>query len=309
MASKAELFEAGFLHKIIGVRPGTTGKELKEACQRARLRNHPDKGGDTEIFKIVETTVQLLLNELPSCADNAPLLLRALRIEIDELRLVFDRGLGGNVKQLQHLREEYKKAFLEYQQHLEEVEERRAREQIQRERRAREARELQEHIDRINKMFKESTLIQVLLKRCSRKPSTQFPSLPPGSTNARYKELHQRYRSLGQLKCKRRKQDKDVAGIEDERAAVLHEVRGLVNTHIAHACKQHQVHTNFPRRARTHPSYESLEPLRQSYRKLKDLARTYPQRDHLERAGVILRQAWELVSLGLSCFFTSMNLS
>ena len=73
MASKAaELFEAGLLHKIIGVRPGTTGKELKEACQRARLLHHPDKGGDGQIFGIVEEAIKLLLNDLPDFGVNTP---------------------------------------------------------------------------------------------------------------------------------------------------------------------------------------------------------------------------------------------
>ena len=62
MTSKvAELFEAGHLHKIIGVRPGTTGKELKDACQRARPRTHPDMVGNAELFKIIEATVKLLV--------------------------------------------------------------------------------------------------------------------------------------------------------------------------------------------------------------------------------------------------------
>ena len=86
------LFEAGQLHRIVGVRPGTTGKELKEACQRARLRHHPDKGGNTEIYKIVEATVQLLLNNLPSCGENAPDLLRVLHMHIVDERRAFDRG-------------------------------------------------------------------------------------------------------------------------------------------------------------------------------------------------------------------------
>ena len=73
MAAKvAELFEAGFLHKIIGVKPGTYGKELKDACQRARLRHHPDKGGNGQLFGIVEEAIKLLLNILPSCDGSTP---------------------------------------------------------------------------------------------------------------------------------------------------------------------------------------------------------------------------------------------
>ena len=80
-------------------------------------------------------------------------------------------------------------------------------------------------------------------------------------------------------------------------AEVLLEARSLANMQIAHECQQHQIHTQFPRMARTHPKYESLGPLRQTYRKLRDLSRKYQGRDHQERAEAILRQAWELVRL------------
>ena len=158
MDPMAELFEAGHLHKIVGVRPGTTGNKLKEACQRARLRHHPDKGGATELFNIVEAIVQLCLNNLPSCGENTPVHLRALHMQIDNERSVFDRG-RGDVKQLQRLRENYKRHFHAHQQHLEEVEARRVREQLQRERRVREARELQEYIDRVDKIYETNALI------------------------------------------------------------------------------------------------------------------------------------------------------
>ena len=63
--SIAHWYSQGLLHKIVGVQPGTAGAKLKEACRVARLRAHPDKGGDGKIFSIVESAIQLLLNVLP----------------------------------------------------------------------------------------------------------------------------------------------------------------------------------------------------------------------------------------------------
>ena len=118
-ANVAQLFAAGFLHKIVGVRPGTSGKELKDACRLARLQAHPDKGGSKELFNIVEEAVQILLNVLPEVDVNAPLWLNRLRVEIDRCRYEFDRGCG-NVKILQGLRTEYMR---EYRKHMDKLQE------------------------------------------------------------------------------------------------------------------------------------------------------------------------------------------
>ena len=78
---------------------------------------------------------------------------------------------------------------------------------------------------------------------------------------------------------------------------VLLEARPIADMEIIKECRQRQLHEQFPRIASKHQKYESLAPLRQTYRKLKDLSRKYSERDHQERAEVILRQAWDLVRL------------
>ena len=61
-----DLFQAGKLHELVGVSPGAPLEEVKAACRAAQLRTHPDKGGDSEIFKLVQQAVESLLgNECP----------------------------------------------------------------------------------------------------------------------------------------------------------------------------------------------------------------------------------------------------
>ena len=147
-------------------------------------------------------------------------------------------------------------------------------------------------------MEEDNALINVLYKRAERKPSTRFPTLPQALVTARFRELQKKYRSLGQRKCKHAKQDKVVTDIENDRVAVLLEAQLEANTQIAQACKQFRVRVraHFPRRAKTHPLYEQLTPFRESYQKLKDLARKYKHRTHYqEQAENMLRQAWSLL--------------
>ena len=116
--SIAHWYSQGLLHKIVGVQPGTDGAKLKEACRVARLRSHPDKGGDGRVFSIVESAIQLLLNILPDIPQlpnykrtpaNVVILreLVMLHREIGQRRQSFDIRFGGVVAKLTYLREQY----------------------------------------------------------------------------------------------------------------------------------------------------------------------------------------------------------
>ena len=282
-------FSQGQLHKILGIQPGTHGAKLREACKLARLKTHPDKGGDVEVFKIVEETIKILLNDLPEVKLHQPIWLNSLRQQIDRCRLGFDRGCG-DIGQMQRLREEFKRAFHEYQQRVE-------AEHLRREQTVREERERQERIAQLKKEKADRELREKLRKRCTRKPSTKFPVLPSGFGSAPLSQLQGRYHSLGQQKCKKRKLGQDVTSIEADMAQVLHEGHAIVELQVENECLRLGIIKQFPRLATTHPKYEAVMLFRSSYRKLKDLARKYPNRDHLKRAGVILQQALDLMKL------------
>ena len=78
---------------------------------------------------------------------------------------------------------------------------------------------------------------------------------------------------------------------------VLHEAHAVAELQVENECRRLGVIKQFPRLATTHSKYEAVMSLRPSYRRLKDLARKYPDRDHLKRAGVILQQAQDLMNL------------
>ena len=103
------------------------------------------------------------------------------------------------------------------------------------------------HIDTENKRRDN------LRKRCTRKPSTKFPSLPAGVADTHFSKLRKRYRSLGQHKSKLQKQEKDITSTETEMVEILLEARFVADEKIANECRQRHVRTQFPRVAATHP--------------------------------------------------------
>lgn len=289
MADNALLwFHRGHLHKIIGVRPCATRVELKEACRRARLRSHPDKpGGDQHLFRIVEDTVQLLLNNLPSFDGVLPMPLILLREEIERCRRKFDTGIGGSVIQLQYLRGRYAD---EYQIHMDK---RQALEQ-----KLKEEQSLQERIAKIQQGALERSRRDNLMKRCYRKPPNRFPTLPvgpDGPVKAHFLQLRTKYANLAQRKREQEKRERDVQALDGEMVQILTEARAIAKTEIEKECQQRHLFESFPSITRKHPKFDMVVPLKRPYLKLRDAARKCPRKNHQAQAQLILRQAWDLV--------------
>lgn len=80
------LLQAGRIHELLNVKHDTTNAEIKKSCKQARIRNHPDKGGDLELFKVVENAIELLTNELPTFDGNIPPWLNNIRNQIESIR-------------------------------------------------------------------------------------------------------------------------------------------------------------------------------------------------------------------------------
>ena len=55
-----ELFRAGNFHEVVGVSPGASREEVHAACRAAQLRTHPDKGGNADLFKVIQDAVEKL---------------------------------------------------------------------------------------------------------------------------------------------------------------------------------------------------------------------------------------------------------
>ena len=208
------LHQAGRLYELIGVSPGASRGELKAACRAAQLRAHPDKGGDTEVFKVLDAAVQLLLNDFPRFDGPPPTQAADLMAKIEERRCEIDNWeawlaalrstlakastdrekaaaqrslataeclLAGDVTELTSLRDEY---FRLHREHARKQEEWAAWD----ERMMEQARQ---------KAIRAAREKDALRKRRSRKPSTRFPTLPRldvGAARLEYADARAKFR-------------------------------------------------------------------------------------------------------------------
>ena len=308
------LHQAGRLHELIGVSPGASQKVIKAACRAAQLKSHPDKpGGDTELFKLVDDAAQLLVNDLPSFDSTQAVHLRAKiesrRCEIGpleallvELRATITQAttdyqkataqkslattgifLECDARELRSLREEY---VVLHRKHVQEQAENEARAQQMME----EARQ---------KMIRHSRERDALRKRCSRKQSTRFPTMPRmsvGAARQKYVEIRNKFRKLSKARSRYAHKDMDAASFDSQLQALLDQARALVDSATAAKCEARGVHTTFPRVACTHPKYECLAELRKAHRRLCDRMRKSRGKQDLEAQDVeILHQAWSIV--------------
>lgn len=316
------LLQAGRIHELLNVNHDATHGEIKKACKHARMRNHPDKGGDLEVFKVVEMAIELLTNELPTYERDPMLLdnngsippcLHHIRFRIENIRNQVrnlerqrfelaktgkltkkrsdvDTRLARAVSLLQEEREQYKwwfNAFLqerEEEKALRDEAERAEAERVERNReRARQAK-----ID----LQKER---HTLRKRISRPASNRFPTLPNGVKDLQFDKVRKRYRALSQTKSRYSKDEKDTTGIDNEMHVLLVEAQDLANAALNTRCEHCEVHTSFPRLAKTDRKYNALTDLRLARRRLCNRIRKSPNREDLRQASAeILRQAWAI---------------
>lgn len=47
-------------YELLGVRADVTELDLKKAYRKAAIKNHPDKGGDEEVFKVIGEAYRVL---------------------------------------------------------------------------------------------------------------------------------------------------------------------------------------------------------------------------------------------------------
>ena len=298
----AALFQAGKLFELVGVDPRASPAELKAACRAAQLRTHPDKGGSAEEFRITEAAVQLLLNVNPRFdgdhADpRAADLLERINYRRADLNHWETQLLGNNeaqkrlsrlllasdVRDLQHLREEYAKM---HRDHVQKREESAARV----ERIVEEAR--QEKLQSAREM-------KALRMRRSRAPCTRFPVLPRmvGATTRRaFTEIQSKFRKLSQTKSRYTLQHVDTTRIDSELGELMTQARSVIDTAVMDRCDTHDVQKAFPHLHRTHPKFDSLAELRKAHRRLWDRMRKNGAREDLvAKDADIIRQAWELV--------------
>ena len=321
------LHRAGRLYELIGVKPGASRGDIKAACRAAQLKSHPDKpGGDTELFKLVDDAAQLLLNDLPSFDGPPPAEATVKAAEIgcrhneichwethitemgrtlveattDREKAAAQKSISmagrlleGDVKELRSSREEYMRL---YGTHTQEQEEETVRKQeAQEDDEARGERMMEQARQKMEHASREK---DALRKRCSRKLSSRFPTLPKtdvGVIRRKFAVIQAQFRKLGHSRRLYSKQGRDVTDISQQLGDLLTQARAIVDEALASQCDLHILHKTFPRLARTHPMYECLDGLRQAHRRLWDRLRKHAREDLAAQDAEIVRQAWELV--------------
>jgi curved DNA-binding protein CbpA len=310
------LHQAGRLYDLIGLMPGASRGDIKAACRAAQLKSHPDKGGDAELFRLIDDASQLLVNDLPhfetAQAKDIKAKIECTRSEIDnwearitELHSTLAQAstdhqkattqkrlatagilLQGDVRELRSLREEYM-AF--HRKHVLEQEENEAR----------GARMMEEARQ---KMMRASRERDALRKRCSRKQSNRFPTMPRtsvGASRREYAQIRDKFRKLSQTRSRYACQGMGEESLDRQMQELLGQARVLVDAAIASNCEARGMHMTFPRLARTHPMYDSLAELRTAHRRLWDRLRKYGAREDLEAQDVeVIRKAWGIIFRG-----------
>lgn len=78
-------------HEVLGVAPGATRAEVTAAFRRFALRNHPDRGGDAELFRAGAEAYRGLLYRV-----------RPTAVAPTRADVVFHRGRGRALAALLH---------------------------------------------------------------------------------------------------------------------------------------------------------------------------------------------------------------
>ena len=293
-----ELFRARRLKELIGVAWDATPQDIKAAGKRTLLAHHPDKGGDPELFKIVQPAVVLLQREeylyafpgvTPDWAKAALCKISALRDEqarhnahLEALRAQLEaantessrapvRGHIARVEtaletasiELQHFLHMF---GMHYKQH---VESERRRQQIEAERRERAAAE------RAQAELEDIRTKRVIQRRKQRGLCSRFPTLPNYVENEYFKQdlaaTGTKYRLARRAAARLAKQGKDTSDVDRQAAALLHQGRAyvakiLLETQLEFA----EFADRFPKCPAGHPNFEQSVELKRHYTKLKD---------------------------------------
>ena len=288
-ANARALVQAGRLRELIGVAPDASPEEVKAACKRALLIHHPDKGGDPEVFKIVQPALQqeehfyAFEGGAPSWATEQLAQIAGYRREVDEAIQELHAAKAkaesatdsGRAKAKADA--ERKERWVEnanaalnyalinfkacYAQHIENEQQR--KEEEKREAAARERQGQQERrADRALQM-----------KR-GRGMSNRFPTLPRAFTNKAAIDtltaLRRDYQSVRQAMLKYNRQGRNITEIESRAAEVMQKAR----KHVQHWCAlAHQEAGDrlkrFPQLPAKDPRHAKMVGLRKEHARLK----------------------------------------
>jgi len=289
-ANARALVQAGRLREFIGVAPDASPEEVKAACKRALLIHHPDKGGDPEVFKIVQPALQQeehfygfeggapswateQLAQIAGYRDELEKATQELHVAKAKAESATDRGRAKAKADAERKEQwvENANAALNYAlshfkacyaQHIENEQQR--KEEEKREATAREKQRLE--WTRANNS---------LCQRRRRQTSACFPRMPRAVTDAgawnALDKLRQEYRRVIKTTHKRTQRGSDSKELEARVAVLMAQARELVDqccrTVHAQAVTRRK---RFPTLPSSDPRSQALANLCQEHRKLKN---------------------------------------
>ena len=321
-----ELFKAHRLRELIGVTLDATPQDVKAAGKRALLTHHPDKGGDPEMFKIVQPAVDLLQHEenlyafpggMPDWAKAAIRKISALRDEqarhngrIAALRAQLEAANTESSKatvrgHIAGVETAFESASIELQHflrmfgmhHKQHMDSERRRERIATERREQAAAE------RAQAELEDRRFKRVLQWRKQRGLGSRFPTLPKYIDNPLFKQklaaIGTKYRLARRAAARLSKQGKDVGDLDREAVALLQQGRSYVaNVLLESQLECADVADRFPKCSAGHPNFEQSMELKRHYTKLKDRLRHTKNNDRRstleEEIADVVEHAYEL---------------
>ena len=288
-ANARALVQAGRLRELIGVASDASPVEVKAACKRALLTHHPDKGGDPEVFKVIQPALQQeeqfyafesdappwakeLLAKIAGYRDELEKATRELHAARTKAEAAADRGRAkarADVAQKERWVENTNTALNYtlshfkgcYAQHIDN--ERKRKEEETREAAAREKQRLE-----------WARADNALRQRRRRQTSTCFPRMPRAVTDAgawnALDKLRQEYRRVIKTTHKRIQRGSDIKDLEPRVTVLMAQARELVDQSCmtAHAMAATRW-KRFPTLPSSDPRSQALAKLCQEHRKLK----------------------------------------
>jgi hypothetical protein len=297
-ASARALVQAGRLRELIGVAPDASPEEVKAASKRALLKYHPDKGGDAELFKIIQPAVEELQLDGNQYAFEGGIIPPWAKTQLDNIAQT-RREIQecGERLQAAQAREETARTgdarakarvdIARQQRGIANLNEALALDlhhfgscytvHFENEQTRKEA-EAQEAAVREVQRRQEARADLALQRRRARGMSKRFPTLPKANMNneaiATLKILRHKYRSVRHASLKCKGQGRDATELESRAAEFMQQAR----EHVRHWCgiaheEAGDRSKRFPQVPSNDPRHAEMAILRREYTKLKDCLR------------------------------------
>jgi hypothetical protein len=289
-ASARALVQAGRLRELIGVAPDASPEEVKAACKRALLTHHPDKGGNAEIFKVIQPALQqeeqfyAFEGGAPHWAKELLAQIAGIRNELDEATqslhvsrtnaeaATMDHGLAkarADVGQKERWVENASEALRDalshfkacYAQHIDN--EQKHNQEETREAAAREQQRVQ-----------NARADRALQLRRYRGRGIRFPTLPKAigikGAHDTLKSLRDKYQCVRQASLKCKHQGRDATELEGRAADFMQQA----HEHVQHWCSLAHEEAGdrlkrFPQLPSTDPRYDKMAKLQKEHARLK----------------------------------------